>query len=62
MRLALKEAITILYILQSLGINPTFPSSVIGDNPCVTISATSVEAALRKKHVTLSFQKENVMV
>ncbi len=55
MRLATEEAITIQYMLRSLGIHVTFPRDVSGDNASAITSATSAEAKLKKKHVVLSY-------
>jgi hypothetical protein len=55
MRLAVEEAITIIYMLRSLGIKVLEPSNTIGDNEATIICATNPETALKKKNVALSF-------
>ena len=55
MRLAVEEAITIRYMLRSLGIKVSEPSNTIGDNEATIICATNPETGLKKKNVALSF-------
>jgi hypothetical protein len=62
MRLATEEIITMRYILRSLGIKVTSPSSLSGDNAGVISNTTNPDATLKKKHIALSFHsvRENV--
>jgi hypothetical protein len=55
MRMATEEAISIRYMLQSLGIPITQPTKLFGDNLGVIQSASTPEATLKKKHVALSY-------
>jgi len=55
MRLAVEEAITIRYMLRSLGIKVSEPSNTIGDNEATIICATNPETGLKKKNVALSY-------
>jgi hypothetical protein len=54
-RTATEEAITIRYMLRSLGIPVSKPSDLSGDNAGVISNATTPEASLKKKHVALSY-------
>jgi hypothetical protein len=62
MKMATEEAITIRYMLRSLGIKVSRPSNLMGDNAGVISSSTTPDATLKKKHVALSFHsvRENV--
>jgi hypothetical protein len=62
MRLATEEIITMRYMLRSLGIKVTSPSSLSGDNAGVISNTTNPDATLKKKHIALSFHsvRENV--
>ncbi len=55
MRLATEEAITIRYMLRSLGIRVSKPTDISGDNAGVIVNATMPEATLKKKHIALSY-------
>ncbi len=55
MRLAVEQAITIRYMLHSLGIKVLEPSNTIGDNEAIIICASNPETALKKKNVALSY-------
>ncbi len=55
MRLATEEAITIRYMLRSLGIHVSKPTDISGDNAGVIVNATMPEATLKKKHIALSY-------
>jgi hypothetical protein len=62
MRMATEEAITVRYMLRSLGIHVSKPSNLSGDNAGVILNASIPEATLKKKHVALSYHtvRENV--
>jgi hypothetical protein len=55
MRLATEEAITIQYMLWSLGVGVSHPSHLSGDNTGVISNTTTPNATLKKKHIALSF-------
>jgi hypothetical protein len=55
MKLAVEEAITIRYMLRSLGIKVSTPSNTIGDNEAAIICATTPETPLKKKNIALSY-------
>jgi hypothetical protein len=55
MRLATEEAITIRYMLRSLGVGVSHPSNLSGDNAGVISNTTTPDATLKKKHIALSF-------
>ena len=55
MRLAVEEAITIRYMLHSLGIKVLEPSNAIENNEAIIIFASNPERALKKKNVALSY-------
>jgi uncharacterized protein (DUF2249 family) len=55
MRLAVEEAITIRYMLRSLGIKVLEPSNTIRDNKATIVCATNPETGLKKKNVALSY-------
>ena len=57
MRLATEEAITIRYMLTSLGIPVTKPTKLFGDNLGVIQNASIPEATLQKKHTAISFHR-----
>jgi hypothetical protein len=62
MRLATEEIIAMRYMLRSLGIKVSNPSSLSGDNAGVISNTSSPDATLKKKHIALSFHsvRENV--
>jgi hypothetical protein len=62
MRLATEEIMTMRYMLRSLGIKVSNPSSLSGDNAGVISNTTNPDATLKKKHIALSFHsvRENV--
>jgi hypothetical protein len=62
MHMATEEAITIRYMLRSLGIKVSKPSDLFGDKAGVISNVTSPDANLKKKHVALSYHtvQENV--
>ena len=55
MRTATEEAISIRYMLRSLGIPVTEPTKLFGDNLGVIQNASMPEASLVKKHVAIAF-------
>lgn len=55
LRQATEEAMSIRYMLQSLGIPVTEPTRILGDNMSVIQNATNPDAEIKKKHVTISF-------
>ena len=55
MRLATEEAITIRYMLRSLGIKVSCPADLAGDNAGVISNASTPDATLKKKHIALSY-------
>jgi hypothetical protein len=55
MKLAVEEAITIRYMLRSLGIKVSEPSNTTGDNEATIICATNPETPLKKKNIALSY-------
>jgi hypothetical protein len=57
MRLATEEAITIRYMLRSLGIPVNEPTKLFGDNLGVIQNASMPEATLQKKHTAISFHR-----
>ena len=56
-RLASEEAITIRYMLRSLGVPVTGATALCGDNLGMIISSTNPDSELKKKHVAISFHK-----
>jgi hypothetical protein len=62
MHLATEEIITMRYMLHSLGIRVSCPSSLSGDNAGVISNTTNPDVTLKKKHNALSFHsvRENV--
>ena len=57
MYLATEEAITIHYMLRSLGIPVTEPTKMFGDNLGVIQNASMPEATMQKKHTAISFHR-----
>ena len=57
MCLATEEAITIHYMLRSLGIPVTEPTKMFGDNLGVIQNASMPEATLQKKHTAIFFHR-----
>jgi len=55
MRTAVEEAISIRYMLRSLGIPVEEPTSLIGDNLGVIQNASIPDSDLKKKHVAISY-------
>ena len=55
MRTATEEAISIRYMLRSLGIPVTEPTKLFGDNLGVIQNASMPEANLVKKHIAIAF-------
>ena len=55
MRSAVEEAISVRYMLRSLGIPVEEPTNLLGDNLGVIQSASLEDAELKKKHVAISF-------
>jgi hypothetical protein len=55
MRSAVEEAISIRYMLRSLGVPITIPTSLYCDNFGVIQSASIPEGELKKKHVAISY-------
>jgi hypothetical protein len=62
MKLATEEAITIRYMLRSLGIPVTEPCHMYGDSSSVIQNVTRPESPLKKKNLALCFHfvRENV--
>ena len=60
MRLATEEAITIQYMLHSLGIPVNEPTKLFGDNLGVIQNASMPEATLQKKHSYFFLQGERM--
>ncbi|CAJ1970506.1 unnamed protein product [Cylindrotheca closterium] len=52
---ATEEAISIQYMLRSLGVPVEEPTNLLGDNLGVIQSAAMKDADLKKKHVTISY-------
>ena len=57
MRLATEEAITIQYMICSLGIPVNEPTKLFGDNLGVIQNASMPEATLQKKYTAISFHR-----
>jgi len=55
MRTAVEEAISIRYMLRSLGIPVEEPTNLIGDNLGVIQNASIPDLDLKKKHVAISY-------
>ena len=55
MRTAAEEAISIRYMLRSLGVPVVEPTKVFGDNLGVIQNASCQDAVLQKKHVAITF-------
>ena len=55
MRTAVDEAVSIRYMLRSLGVPVTKPTVMLGDNMSVIQSATRPESPLKKRHTALSY-------
>jgi hypothetical protein len=55
MHFATEEAITMRYMLRSLGIKVSQPTDISGDNAGVISNSTTPDGSLKKKHVALSF-------
>jgi hypothetical protein len=64
MKLATEEAITIRYMLRSLGIPVNAPCHMYGDSSSVIQSVSKPESPLRKKNIALCFHfvRENVAI
>ena len=57
MRTAAEEAISIRYMLRSLGVPVVEPTKVFGDNLGVIQNASCQDAILQKKHVAIAFHR-----
>ena len=55
MRAGVEEAISIRYMLRSLGVPVTDPTFMFGDNMSVINTARLVDGELKKKHVAISY-------
>ena len=55
MRTATEEAMSIRYMLRSLGVPVTIPTKLFGDNMSVINNASIAESDLKKKHVAISY-------
>jgi len=55
MRAAVEEAMSLRYMLRSLGVPVEEPTNLIGDNLGVIQTASIPEADLKKKHVAISY-------
>ncbi|MGH7955204.1 MAG: Ty1/Copia family ribonuclease HI, partial [Gloeomargaritales cyanobacterium] len=54
---ASEEAISLRYMLRSLGVPVTKPTSLMGDNMGVIQNVSNPDALLKKKHTALSFHR-----
>ena len=55
LRYAVKEAISLKYLLQSLGVKVKGPAKIFSDSKSVLDSATIPGTELKRKHVALAF-------
>ena len=56
-RVACKEAITLHYMLRSLGVTVPGPTRLCGDNLGMIMSSTNPDSEIKKNHVAISFHK-----
>ena len=57
MRTASEEVIALRYMLRCLGVKVSKPTPIFGDNLSVITNVTRDDSLLKKKHVSISFNK-----